>query len=212
MECVEELPVPPHLQTLFEKATAKQNKAEQSAISQLLNSFHDVFSRDEFDLGKTHLVEHRIETGDAAPVKLPPWHIPLIFADEDCKELEKLKKRGVIQPSTSPWAAPLVMVWKCCGALRMCLDYCQLNAVTKDVAYPIPHTQDCLDAVAGATLFLMMDITAAYHQIPVAKEDIPKTAFITKYGLYEFKTMPFGLKTAPQTYQRLMELALSGLQ
>ena len=87
-----------------------------------------------------------------------------------------------------------------------------MNAVTKDVAYPIPHTQDCLDAVAEATLFLMMDITAAYHQIPVAKEDIAKTAFITKYGLHEFKTMLFGLKTAPQTYQRLMELALSGLQ
>ena len=152
-----------------EKATAKQSKAEQRAISQLLHSFHDVFSRDESDLGKAHLVEHHIETGDTAPVKLPPWSIPLAFADEDCKELEKLKGRGVIQPSTSPWAAPLVMVQKCCRALQMCLDYCQLNAVTKDVAYPIPHTQDCLDAVAGATLFLTMDLTAAYHQIPVAK-------------------------------------------
>ena len=212
MEHMEELPVPPHLQTLFEKATAKQSKAQQRTINQLLNSFHDVFSRDEFDLGKTHLVEHHIETGDVAPVKLPPWCIPWTFADEDCKELEKLKRRGVIQPSTSPWAAPLVMVQKCCGAPQMCLDYHQLNAVTKDVAYPIPHTQDCLDAVAEATLFSTMDITAAYHQIPVAKEDIAKTAFITKYGLYEFKTMPFGLKTALQTYLRLMELALSGLQ
>ena len=118
----------------------------------------------------------------------------------------------MIQSSTLLWAAPLVMVQKCCGALQMCLDYHRLNAVIKDVAYPIPHTQDCLDAVAGATLFLTMDISAAYHQIPVAKEDIPKTAFITKFGLYEFKTMPFGLKTTPQTYQRLMELALSGLQ
>ena len=137
---------------------------------------------------------------------------PLAFADEDCRELEKLKGRGVIQPSTSLWAAPLVMVWKCCGALQMCLDYRRLNAVTRDVTYTIPHTQDCLDVVAGATLFLTMDIMAAYYQIPVAKEDIPKMAFIIKYGLYKFKTMPFGLKTAPQTYQRLMELALLGLQ
>ena len=120
-------------------------------------------------------------------MNLPPRCIPLAFADEDCKELEKLKKREVIQPSTLPWATPLVMVWKCCRAMRMCLDYHRLNAVTKDVAYPIPDTQDCLDAVAGATLFSTMDITAAYHQIPVAKEDIPKTAFITKYVLYEFK-------------------------
>ena len=136
----------------------------------------------------------------------------MAFADEDCKELEKLKKIGVNQPSTSPWAAPMVMVQKWCGAPRMCLDYQQLNAITKDVTYAIPHTQDCLDTVVGAIIFLMMDITAAYHQIPVAKEDIPKTSFITKYGLYEFTTMQFGLKTAPQTYQRLMELALSGLQ
>ena len=158
MGCVEEVPVPPHLKTLFEKATAKWSKAEQRAISWLLHSFHDVFCRDEFDLGKTHLVEHHIETGEAAPVKLPTWHITLAFANEHHRELEKLKGRGVIQPSTSPWAAPLVMVWKCCGAPRMCLDYCRLNAVIRDVAYPIPHTQDCLDAVAGATLFLTMDI------------------------------------------------------
>ena len=77
----------------------------------------------------------------------------------------------------------------------------------------IPNTTHpgLLDTVAGATLFSTMDITAAYHQIPVAKEDIPKMDFITKYGLYEFKTMPFGLRTAPQTYQRLIELVLSGL-
>ena len=123
MECMEELPVPPHLQTLFEKATTKQSKAEQRAINQLLNSFHDVFSRDEFDLGKTHLVRHHIEMGETAPVKLPPWHISLAFADEDHKELEKLKRRGVMQPSTSPRAVPLVMVWTCCGAPQMCLDY-----------------------------------------------------------------------------------------
>ena len=99
------MPVPPHLQSLFEAATVKHSKAEQKAINQLLNSFQDVFSKNEYGLGKAHLVDHHIETGDAAPVKYPPRHIPLAFADEDCKELEKLKKRGVIQPSTSPWAA-----------------------------------------------------------------------------------------------------------
>ena len=108
----------------------------------------------------------------------------------------------------SPFGYGLEMLWGATNVLGLPL----INAVTRYVAYPIPHTQDCLDAVAGATLFLTMDITAAYHQIPVAKEDILKTTFITKYGLYEFKTMPFGLKTAPQTYQRLMELTLSVLQ
>ena len=96
MECTDEMPVPPHLQCLFEAATAKCSKAEWKAINQLINSFQDVFSKDKFNLGKTHLVEHHIETGDAAPVKLPPRHISLAFADEDHKELEKLKKRGVM--------------------------------------------------------------------------------------------------------------------
>ncbi len=84
--------------------------------------------------------------------------------------------------------------------------------MTEDDAFPIPRTQDCLDAVAGATLFSTMDITSAYHQIPVVPGDVQKTAFVTKYSLFEFRTMLFGLKTAPATYQRLMELALSGLQ
>ena len=186
--------VPCDLQSLFEAATAKCTKSECKAINQLLNSFQDVLSKDEFDPGKTHLVHHHIEIGDAPSVKLPPRHIPLAFADGDCKELEKLKRRGVIQPSTSPWAAPLVMVQKWCGAPRMCLDYKRLNAATKDVAYPIPHTQDCSDAVDGSTIFLTMDITAAYHQIPIAEEDIPKMVFIIKYWLYEFTTMPFSLR------------------
>ena len=102
MGCKEEEPVPPQLQSLFEKATAKRSKAEQKSINQLLNSFQDVFSKDEFDLGKIQLVEHKIETGNPAPVKLPPKCIPLAFADEDWKELDKLKKREVIQPSMSP--------------------------------------------------------------------------------------------------------------
>ena len=92
----------------------------------------------------------------------------------------------------------------------MCLDYCRLNVVTEDVSYPILCMQDCLDAVVGSDVFSVMYITA-YHKIPVAAEDIPKTLFITKYGLYEYNTMPFGLKTTLQTYQQLMELALSEL-
>ena len=102
--------VPPHLQTLFERSTAKQNKEEQKAINHLLNDFQDVFSKDKYDFGKTHLVEHHIKTGDAVPVKLPPRRTPLAFAGEDQKELKKLKKWAVIQSSTSPWGVSFVMV------------------------------------------------------------------------------------------------------
>ena len=104
------------------------------------------------------------------------------------------------------------MAQKKSGQVWPCVDYQQLNKVTKDVAYPIPRTQDCLDALAGAAMFSTMDINLAHNQVPVAEKDIPKTGFVTKYGLYEFTKMPFGLSTAPQTYEHLTELTLSSLQ
>ena len=134
------------------------------------------------------------------------------FGDEDHKALEKLQTQGVIQPSTSPWASPILLVKKKDGSTRPCVDYRRLNAVTHNDAYPVPRAQDCLDSMMGSGMFSTMDILSAYNQVPVAEEDIPKTAFSTKYGLFEFTTMPFGLMTAPATYQWLMELALSGLQ
>ena len=91
------------------------------------------------------------------------------------------------------------------------MDYQQLNKVTKDVAYPIQRMQDCLDVMSGATMFCTIDITSSYNQVPVEK-DIPNTAYVTKYGLYEFTKMPIALSTAPQCYECLMGLTLSGLQ
>jgi hypothetical protein len=92
------------------------------------------------------------------------------------------------------------------------VDYYRLNAETRKDSFPIPRTQDCLDAVAGAKIVSILDMTSGYHQIPVRKEDIPKTAFVTKYGLHECTTMQFGLTNAPATFQRLMQIAVKGLQ
>ena len=138
--------------------------------------------------------------------------MPIAFAREENKALEKLHAQGVIHPSTSSWSSPIVLVLKKSGKVLPCVGYQQLNKVTGDVAYPIPRTQDCLDAMSGATMFSTMDITSAYNQVPVTEQDISKVAFVTKYGLNEFTKMPFGLSTAPQTYECLMEFSLSGLQ
>ena len=105
-----------------------------------------------------------------------------------------------------------MLVKKKDGSTRPCVDYHRLNAVTHNDAYPVPRAQDCLDSMAGSGMFSTMDVLSAYNQVPMTEENIPKTAFSTKYGLFEFTTMPFGLMTAPATYQQLMELALSGLQ
>jgi hypothetical protein len=159
----------------------------------MLIEFEDCFSKDEFDLGCTNLVQHSIPTGTAAPVKQAPRGTPIAFANEDKQVLEKLKKQGAIQSSCSPWASPVVFVRKKNGTVRLCVDYRRVNDLTTKDAFPLPRVQECLDSVAGATIFSTMDITSAYNQVPVKPEDIPKTAFITKYGLYEYKYMPFGL-------------------
>ena len=206
------VPLPDHLKGLYEDSIKGKSKLQQVQVHSLLQKHEEVFSKDEYDLGHTHLVEHTIDTGDAKPIKQLPRWIPIALTGEEHEALGKLQAQGVICPSTSPWSSPIVLVWKKSGQVWPCIDYQQLNKVTKDVAYPIPRTQDCLDAMIGATMFLTMDITLAYNQVLVAEKDIPKTAFVTKYGLYEFTKMPFGLSIAPQTYECLMELTLSGLQ
>ena len=98
------------------------------------------------------------------------------------------------------------------ASTRQCVDYWKLNAVTHNDAYPVPRAQDHLDAMAGSGMFSIIDILLAYNQVSMEEKDIPQSAFTTKYGLFEFTTMLFGLMTAPATCQQLMELALSDLQ
>ena len=203
--------VPPHVSPMLQDLESIAEK-EKIALANLLAEFSDVFSKDDYDLGLCTLTEHVIDTGDAKPVKQPPRKVPLAFANEDKAALEELTKQGSIRPSTSPWASPIVLVRKKNGKVRPCVDYRKLNAVTKKDAFPLPRIQDCLDSVSGARFFSTLDITSAYNQVPVQDSDIPKTAFVTKYGLFEYTKMPFGLCNAPATFQRVIELALSGFQ
>ena len=121
-------------------------------------------------------------------------------------------QRGTIRESCSLWASPVVLVPKKDGSLRVAVDYRKVNEVTKKDAFPLPKISDCLDAVSDSKYFSTLDLTSGYNQVPVAEQDIPKTAFTTKYGLFECVFMPFGLSNSPATFQRVMELALHGLQ
>jgi hypothetical protein len=204
--------LPDHLSDLFEKSIKGLSNKEQMSLANLLLKYQDTFSKNEWDLGLTHLTEHPIATGDAAPVKLPPRRVPLAFANDEKKAIDDLLKMGVIRKSTSPWASPLVLVRKKSGAVRPCVDYRRVNALVKPDDFPLPRIQDCLDAVAGAKYFSTFDLTSGYFQIPLKESDIPKSAFVSKYGQYEMTKMPFGLNCAANTFQRTMELALQGLQ
>ncbi len=204
--------VPPHLVDLYQDTCKGLSQKQRERVKELLISFSDTFSKGENDLGLTSLIEHTIDTGNARPIKVPPRRVPLAYAGEDKNAIDQMLARGLIQPSKSPWGAALVFVRKKDGSVRTCTDYRGLNSVTVKDAFPLPRTEDCLDAVAGAKVFSTMDITSAYNQVPIRKEDIPKSAFVTKYGLFECSTMCFGMCNAPSTYQRLMEIVLAGLQ
>jgi hypothetical protein len=133
-----------------------------------------VFSKDEWDLGQTSLLEHEIPTRDSKPVKQPPRRVPIALAKEERDAIMNLKERGIIRPSTSPWPSPLVLARKKNGKIRICVDYGRVNNLTVKDAFPLPTIQDCLDSVAGAHMFSTLDLTSEYHQMKVKKEDIPK--------------------------------------
>ena len=120
------------------------------------------------------------------------------------KQLEELMDKGFIRPSSSPWGCPAIFVKKKDGTLRMCVDYRPLNAVTVKNKYPLPRIDTLFDQLAGAMVFSKIDLRSGYHQIKIRPQDIPRTAFSTRYGLYEYLVMSFGLTNAPAFFMYLM--------
>ena len=126
--------------------------------------------------------------------------------------LDDMSQKSLISVSKSPWAAPIVLVKKNDGTSRFCVDYRQINAVTRKDAYPLPRVDDILVTLAGSQLFSTLNLASSYWQVEVKPEDREKTAFITSEGLYEFNVLPFGFCNGPATFQRLMNILLAGIQ
>ena len=119
-------------------------------------------------------------------------------------QLHELLDKGFVQPSVSPWGAPVLFVKKKDGTLRMCIDYRQINKITVKNKYPLPRIEDLFIQLKGASVFSKIDLRSGYYQLRVKDVDVPKTAFRTRYGHYEFLIMPFGLTNAPAAFMDLI--------
>lgn len=136
---------------------------------------------------------------------------PLGFQDQKKAQLDKMLDAGVIQPSSSDWASEPVLVRKKDGSMRWCIDYRALNEKTVKDCYPLAIIEVCLDTLQGTRYFATLDMASGYYQIMIDKPGRHKTAFITRYGLFEHTRMGMGLCNAPATFQRAMQLVLRGL-
>jgi transposase InsO family protein len=158
-------------------------------------------------LSKQCPVEHHIASS-GEPIKQRSYRVPPQTEDIIYKEVKAMLEKGIICQSVSPWASPLVLVKKKDGTTRVCVDFRKLNTQTEADAYPLPRVEELLEDMAGHEVYSSLDLYSGYHQIPMATKDIQKTCFTCKYGNFEYLVMPFGLKNAPATFQRMMDQAL----
>ncbi len=200
------------LNDLIEDIEETISGTDRKKIRQLLLNNQEIFGTKDEPFGKTDLVKHDIVTEKCQPIKQHVRRIPFHLRSEADKEVSKMLQAGVIEPSSSPWAAPVVLVRKKDGTIRYCIDYRKLNDVTKKDSYPLPRIDDSLDVLGKANYFSTLDLASGYWQIQLTDEAKEKSAFCTNSGLYQFTVMPFGLTNAPATFQRLMERVLAGLQ
>ena len=198
--------------SLFDFSAVSLTSQDLNKLQNLVFQHRGAFFLHNTDVGHTTAVHHTIPNGDARPVKQPLRRLPHALRPTVDAQLDAMLKADVIQPSCSPWSSPIVLVKKKDGTHRFCVDYRQLNSLTVKDSYPLPRIDETLDSLSGAKLFSTADLASGYWQVPVSPDDRSKTAFSTARGLYEFKSMPFGLANAPSTFQRLMESTLAGLQ
>jgi hypothetical protein len=203
--------VPHHLTGMYDREIiGNQNLSEgfRNKVKRALIDREKSFYDPTEPISQTDYANHYIDVGSSNPVSSRPRRIPIGMKDIVEEEIEKMLRDKIIGPSESPWASPIVLVKKKDGTIRFCVDYREINEVTKKDAYPLPRIDDYLDSFHGMDTFCVLDLASGYWQVKMAQMDRCKTAFTSHRGLYQFNVMPFGLCNAPGTFQRMMDRLL----
>lgn len=183
---------------------------QKEAFSTFLNEWRNNFSRSP---GKTNLVEHELYLQDGViPIKQRYYPVSPPVQRQIDQEIDRLLSEGLIEPSASPWSSPILLVPKKNGSKRLCVDFRKLNAVTRKNAYPLPYISSILDKLKDSTYVSSIDLLSGFHQIILSEKSRPLTAFtVPTKGLFQYCVLPFGLHSAPASFQRLMEIVLRPL-
>ena len=174
-----------------------QRKELAEVITQYREVFPDVPS-------KTNLIEHDVDVGDSAPIKQHPYRVSPMKKELLDKEVQYMLKNDIIEESQSNWSSPCILVPKHDGGFRFCTDFRKVNDKTKSDSFPIPRIADCIDQIGNAKFVSTFDMLKGYWQVPLTQRACEISAFVTPSGLYQYKVMPFGMKNAPATFQRMV--------
>ena len=214
--------IPDFLRDLYERSKGLLDDRQKARFGKLLITLQEAFSKDENDIGKITNYVHKLNTGDAKPVKQPIWRPPLHLRAEEEAELKRMLDLDVIRPCISEWQANPVLVrkrgeanqaaaGKNTGPIRYCISYKKLNKVLAKDHFPIPKISEVLNFLSGNSIFSTIDCTASYWQLQLAPEDQEKTAFQTRWGTYCWNRVPFGLSTSGAGFSRAMTEILHDL-
>ncbi len=178
------------------------------SVKRLLDQFKNVVAQHKDDLGRTNVLKHKINLVHPFSITAKPKSFDPAMQRKMKQEVQDLLRRGIIRPSISPYSASISVVKKKDGTIRICSTPIGLNVATIDDGQPLPNMRELMDAIAEAKYYSSWDLISGFWQIEIEEGDKAKTAFSTSWGHYEYNVMPFGLKRAPATFQRLMTKVL----